>query len=368
MGGHSNEEQGQGHGQEDMTNVTDPYDSDVLCGRGGAALRHPGNQTYRRLVNLNKGLYITCHKTEKLNISRSVVTAIRDQRGRFLEKNKDGTWHDIGDKKAIEKTSQALREGQPKLRQKIVEMGGVAGSTALMESQFPGGADLYGGNNNNSDHADSAGNNGMMPLPAQQHPYHQQQQAAMAATQQQQRQYLQQGQGEGRHSVRQQQELQELQSMHMQQQQHQQNELRHELVLQRLSLQGGLQGSAEIDRRYMQHQHQQHQHQHQQQQHQHYNQQQLQQLHQQQQRDRLHGRGTGDGLSPGSMHSAMSNFSGICGNEPRPGSMQNESLMSMDAPYHRALNNLTGSQYSPEMSQFGSIESLLMGMNNQSKA
>jgi hypothetical protein len=120
------------HGQEAMTSVTD---SDVLCGRGGATFWHPGNQTYRRLVNLNKGLYITCLKTEKLKISRSIVAAIREQRGRFLEKNKDGMWYDIGDdKKAIEKTSQALREGQPKLRQKIV----------------------------------SSGNNDMMPPPAQQ--------------------------------------------------------------------------------------------------------------------------------------------------------------------------------------------------------
>ena len=117
--------------------ISTPRDSDVLCGRGGAALRHPGNQTYRRLVNLNKGLYITCLKTEKLKISRSIVAAIREQNGRFLEKNAtDDKWYDIGDKKAIEKTSQALREGQPKLRQKIVELGtnvgaggGVAGST-----------------------------------------------------------------------------------------------------------------------------------------------------------------------------------------------------------------------------------------------
>ena len=115
--------------------ISTPRDSDVLCGRGGAALRHPGNQTYRRLVNLNKGLYITCLKTEKLKISRSIVAAIREQNGRFLEKNAtDDKWYDIGDKKAIEKTSQALREGQPKLRQKIVELGtnvgggGVAGS------------------------------------------------------------------------------------------------------------------------------------------------------------------------------------------------------------------------------------------------
>jgi len=127
-----------------LEGVTEPRETDVLCGRGGAALRHPGNQTYRRLVNLNKGLYITCLKTEKLKISRSIVAAIREQKGRFLEKDtKKGSWFDIGDKKAVEKTSQALREGQPKLRQKIVEMGGgVAGTAAFMESQY-GHTGLY---------------------------------------------------------------------------------------------------------------------------------------------------------------------------------------------------------------------------------
>lgn len=126
-------------------NVTQISDVDVLCGRGGAALRHPGNQTYRRLVNLNKGLYITCLKTEKLKISRSIVAAIREQKGRFLEKDaKSNTWYDIGDKKAVEKTSQALREGQPKLRQKIVEMGGgAAGAASLMERQYGASAGIY---------------------------------------------------------------------------------------------------------------------------------------------------------------------------------------------------------------------------------
>ena len=77
--------------------ITEIFDSDVLCGRGGAALRHPGNQTYRRLVNLNKGLYTTCLKTEKLKISRSIVAAIREQKGRFLEKESEGSWYDIGE-------------------------------------------------------------------------------------------------------------------------------------------------------------------------------------------------------------------------------------------------------------------------------
>jgi len=115
-------------------NVTDPLDTDVLCGRGGAALRHPGNKTYRTLVQLNKGLYITCIKSEKLKISKSIVAAIREQKGRFLEKNKAGTWDDIGDRKATEKTSQALREGQPKLKQKIAELGGTA-AAAMAQNQ-----------------------------------------------------------------------------------------------------------------------------------------------------------------------------------------------------------------------------------------
>ena len=126
---------------ESMKDITDPRETDVLCGRGGAALRHPGNQTYRRLVNLNKSLYITCLKTEKLKISRSIVAAIREQQGRFLERDaKKQTWYDIGDKKAIEKTSQALREGQPKLRQKMIDTGQIpADHESNLQHQFGNG-------------------------------------------------------------------------------------------------------------------------------------------------------------------------------------------------------------------------------------
>ena len=81
-------------------------------------------------------IYATCLKTEKLRISKSIVAAVREINGRFLEredgktsttldeKDADGNpvkWRDIGDKKAIEKTSQALREGQPKLLKNLTE-------------------------------------------------------------------------------------------------------------------------------------------------------------------------------------------------------------------------------------------------------
>jgi hypothetical protein len=116
-----------------LTNIAEPENIDVLCGRDGYVQRHVGNQSYRKLVNANKEAYTTCKKTDKLKISRCIVAAVRERGGRFLEKPKgETTWSDIGDKKAVEKTSQALREGQPKLRRQIVEIG--AGSTTSCET------------------------------------------------------------------------------------------------------------------------------------------------------------------------------------------------------------------------------------------
>lgn len=104
-----------------MKGIREPNEQDVLCGRGGAILRHPGNQRYRFLIKSNKPLYLISMKEEKTAISRSIIAIIRKGRGRFLERAKDKTWYDIGDMKATEKTSQAIREGQSKLRKKMID-------------------------------------------------------------------------------------------------------------------------------------------------------------------------------------------------------------------------------------------------------
>lgn len=116
--------------------ITQINNNDVICGRRGVALKHPGNLAYRKIVSLNKELYATCLKNEKLRISKSIVAAMREAGGRFLEredgktslsldeKGEDGSevaWRDIGDRRAVEKTSQALREGQPKLLKKLAQ-------------------------------------------------------------------------------------------------------------------------------------------------------------------------------------------------------------------------------------------------------
>ena len=67
-------------------------------------------------------LYVSSNKRDKMAISRSIVEAVRARRppGRFLEKDVDtGLWFDIGDKKAIEKTSQALGDGAAAYRRQL---------------------------------------------------------------------------------------------------------------------------------------------------------------------------------------------------------------------------------------------------------
>jgi len=93
---------------------------DVLNGRGQGVQRHPGNVKYRTLVFVNKGLYAKCPRTDKIKISKGIVAAVRELGGRFLElEERTGIYRDIGDKKATEKTSQALREGQTKIRKQM---------------------------------------------------------------------------------------------------------------------------------------------------------------------------------------------------------------------------------------------------------
>lgn len=97
-------------------------DNDVLCGRGGGTNNHVGNERFRDLVAAQKLEYMRSSKREKPMVSRNIVRAVRNQNppGRFLTKEEDdGLWYDIGDQKAREKTSQALREGAPQIRRVI---------------------------------------------------------------------------------------------------------------------------------------------------------------------------------------------------------------------------------------------------------
>jgi len=49
----------------------------------------------------------------------SIVKAVNEIGGRFIDKDDTGRWYDIGEQRAFDKVSQALREGQPQLRNKL---------------------------------------------------------------------------------------------------------------------------------------------------------------------------------------------------------------------------------------------------------
>lgn len=90
-----------------------------------------GNVQYRRLVKAYRGLYVQSTRRTKPQIAQCIVYSVRQVGGRFLkrvetdgEKDSDegylsthnAAWVDVGNVKAREKTSQALREGAPDLR------------------------------------------------------------------------------------------------------------------------------------------------------------------------------------------------------------------------------------------------------------
>jgi hypothetical protein len=90
---------------------------DVLCGRGGETNHHAGNIRYRQLVKLCQPAYIAAKRRDKPKIAQRIVRAVRLLGGRFMKKMAGTScWQDVGNAKAREKTSQALREGAPELR------------------------------------------------------------------------------------------------------------------------------------------------------------------------------------------------------------------------------------------------------------
>jgi hypothetical protein len=142
-----------------LRGVPNPHPHDVLCGRGGATNSHIGNSHWRTLVTTNKELYVTLPKRQKQLLSKSIVHAVRSQNppGRFLQKDfPTGLWFDVGDVRAQEKTSQALREGAPLLRDKLKN---ADGSTNNGNGGAEGEAEVPGINDNSHP-------------PHQHHPHH----------------------------------------------------------------------------------------------------------------------------------------------------------------------------------------------------
>ena len=95
-----------------------PGNNDVICGRGHLINQHPGNVLFRSIVKELRPDYVMSLKKDKKRFSEVIVHRItaQDPPGYFLKKDpKTGTWIDIGHKKALIKTRQALRENANKV-------------------------------------------------------------------------------------------------------------------------------------------------------------------------------------------------------------------------------------------------------------
>lgn len=93
---------------------------DVINGRGMGVQKHDGNIFFRKFVCAHKKTYAQAPKADKVKISKGVVEVLRQFGSRFLEFDiNTGCWNEIGDEKALSKTSQALREGQTKIKQEL---------------------------------------------------------------------------------------------------------------------------------------------------------------------------------------------------------------------------------------------------------
>ena len=96
-----------------LTNISEPTNSDCLFGRGGGTNHHPGNKKFRELVDNRKDEYKAAKRLDKSLVAMEIVTNWRNQcpPGRFLKLDENAKlYNDVGDAKAREKTSQALRE------------------------------------------------------------------------------------------------------------------------------------------------------------------------------------------------------------------------------------------------------------------
>eukprot|EP00979_Chaetoceros_neogracilis_P001615 scaffold279_cov246-Chaetoceros_neogracile.AAC.8 len=107
-----------------MEGIKDPSTNDVLYGRGGGTNHHTGNKRYRKMVEGRKVDYVNSKRLDKPLVALNIIQRWRGQKppGRFLKfDDKKESWLDVGDKKAREKTSQALREKAPLLRKQQEE-------------------------------------------------------------------------------------------------------------------------------------------------------------------------------------------------------------------------------------------------------
>jgi hypothetical protein len=87
-----------------------PGKYDVLCNRSRRAFQHVGNRRFRVIVENHAAAFANLRmKAERSLMIQSILRIIENAGGRFVEKNDEGKWGEVGLTKRKEKIGHALR-------------------------------------------------------------------------------------------------------------------------------------------------------------------------------------------------------------------------------------------------------------------
>lgn len=99
------------------------HPSDIVCGRGAPTNYHQGNEEFRYIVEDYQTSYLCAKRSNKPGVAFKLLEVIKSRGGRFLKRQKASgrqAWAEVGEKQAYEKVCQALRDGAPELRRKMM--------------------------------------------------------------------------------------------------------------------------------------------------------------------------------------------------------------------------------------------------------
>lgn len=87
-----------------------PGKYDVLCNRSRRAFQHVGNRRFRIIVENHAAAFANLRmKAERSLMIQSILSIIENAHGKFVEKNEEGKWGEVGLTKRKEKIGHALR-------------------------------------------------------------------------------------------------------------------------------------------------------------------------------------------------------------------------------------------------------------------
>lgn len=99
---------------------------DIVCGRGAPSNLQEGNKMFREMVEEYQAFYLCSKRADKPKIAIQVMEEVRARGGRFVRRVKTATngrsfgWEELEEKRSYEKVCQALREGAPEIRRKML--------------------------------------------------------------------------------------------------------------------------------------------------------------------------------------------------------------------------------------------------------